>query len=91
MKKKRNKKSYCAVGTLILAAALCLLPIKAEAACSNWAFRDIVTSECRTPICHTGDRTNFVTRRYQRVCVVGCTSRVEYRTETNAEGCCPHK
>lgn len=91
MKKKKSKKNYGAVVALMLVVALWLLPIKAEAACSNWAFRDIVTSECRTPICHTGDRTNFVTRRYQRVCVAGCTSRVEYRTETNEEGCCPHK
>lgn len=91
MKKRKNKKSYLAISTLMLVVTLWMFPIKAEASCSNWAFRDIVASECRTPVCHTGDRTYFVTRRYQRVCIAGCTSRVDYKTETNDEGCCPHK
>lgn len=89
--KKRNKKSCLAAAVLMAVAALWLVPIKAEASCTDWRFLKIVDSYCATPICHTGDRTYFVTRQYYQMCTSGCASQMYYKIVKGEEGCCPYK
>ena len=91
MRRKRNKKGYLAVAALMAVAMLWMLPIKAEADCTDWRFFKIVDSYCATPICHTGDRTSFVTRQYYQICSSGCASRMDYKIVQGEEGCCPYK
>lgn len=90
MRRKRNKKGYLAVASLMAVATLWMLPIKAEAACTVWTFDVTLDTYCATPICHTGNRTYFMVNRYQRFCMDGVNEYTEYKTATEDHGCCPY-
>ncbi len=91
MRRKRNKKGYLAVAVLMAVATLWILPIKVEAYCSEWSRTARFASYCATPICYTGNRTYFVQREYQRMCIDELGNPyMEYRVETTDNGCCPY-
>lgn len=93
MKKRRNK-SCLAVGALVAAGLMWLLPMKVEAGpCYQWEYDPAGSGyTCSTPICHNGsDLTYFHTISHKQECVGENGTYYNYDVKKENLGCCPHK
>ncbi|MDE6063032.1 MAG: hypothetical protein K2G20_00370 [Lachnospiraceae bacterium] len=89
--KKRKQKNYLSVGVLLFLAAIWLLPIKADAFCSEWGEVLDRNEYCATPVCYTGNRSYFIDHKYKRLCSTGLWQmETEWRIEKVNHGCCDH-
>lgn len=88
--KKRKNKSYLAVGALVAAGLVWLLPVKAEAApCYDWGPA-VTRYYCATPICHRSIPSYFLEKKWERDCIGENGIYTDYKTEKTDLGCCPH-
>ncbi len=86
-----KRKWYLKLGALCLAVIMLATPFQSQAFCFGWEEMLYRETYCATPVCHTGNRTEFTEVRFERICsAFPIGFNVEYKIEKRDGGCCPY-